>query len=93
LYIESTLKITTNTLSLDEFELSNHVKIYPNPSSDFIQISGLIKAVEYKLYDMTGKKISNGITSNNKNIDIQNLTEGLYFLKFENEPIMKFIKK
>ncbi|QRM89432.1 T9SS type A sorting domain-containing protein [Lacinutrix sp. WUR7] len=32
-------------------------------------------------------------TTNNKKIDIQNLTNGIYFLKFENGNTLKFIKQ
>ncbi|WP_335977678.1 T9SS type A sorting domain-containing protein [Gaetbulibacter jejuensis] len=72
---------------------SKNITIFPNPSSDFIQISGLTKTEKYILYNILGTKIRNGVISDNEKMDIQNLTKGLYFLKFENEHTIKFIKE
>jgi hypothetical protein len=72
---------------------TSNLTISPNPSSNFLQISGLTQAVKYKLYNLLGTQISNGIISDNDRIDIQSLTDGLYFLKFENGDAMKFIKE
>ncbi|WP_338732305.1 T9SS type A sorting domain-containing protein [Mangrovimonas cancribranchiae] len=93
-YLNATLRITTDTnLSINDLDLSDRIKIYPNPSSDFIQISGLNKSEKYNLYDIQGKKISNGIIPDNKKIEIRNLKNGLYFLQFENRGTIKLIKE
>ncbi len=82
------------TLSTNMFEFEqNKVKIFPNPSTDFIEISGLDKTTNYKLHDILGKEIKKGIISNNEIINIQNLTNGMYFLKFGNGNTIKFIKE
>lgn len=81
-------------LSINNFEVQkNKARIFPNPSSDFIKISGLDKTKKYELYDILGKEIKKGIISNNDIISIQNLTNGIYFLKFENSNTLKFIKE
>jgi hypothetical protein len=82
-----------NLLSSNDVDKVSFVKIYPNPSSDFIQVSGIIEEEKYKIFDIIGKEISNGIISNNKAVNIQNLTKGIYLLKFDNGNTIKFIKK
>ena len=83
---------SSNTLSIEDHSYQN-LNIYPNPSSNYIQISGLTKKVNYKLFNFLGKDINQGIISNNEKIDIQNLANGLYFLQINNEVTMKFIKE
>lgn len=64
--------------STEDFNLSN-VKIYPNPSSDFVSISLVDKELEkIELYTVLGKKI---VTEYTEKLDIQNLTQGVYLLK------------
>ncbi len=81
-----------NTLSIEDYTYQN-LNIYPNPSSSFVQISGLTKKVNYKLFNIFGKEINQGIISNNEKIDIKNLANGLYFLQINNEVTMKLIKE
>jgi len=81
-------------LSINDFEVQqNKAKIFPNPSSDFIQVIGLSKTGSYNLHNILGKRIKKGTISNNEQIDIQYLTNGIYFLKFENGNTIKFIKE
>lgn len=84
---------TDPSLSTDEFELNNDIKLFPNPSNKFIQISGLTNTENYRIYNVLGTEINNGIISNNEKFDVQNLTNGLYFLQFENGNTYKFIKE
>ncbi len=81
-------------LSIDDFVVTiNKIKLYPNPSREFIQLSGLTKSENYKIYNIIGSRIANGKISNNEKIEITNLTNGIYFLKFDNGNTLKFIKE
>jgi hypothetical protein len=84
---------TDQNLNTNEFELSTSIKIYPNPSSEFIKISGLTENQKYSIYNILGSEIKNGLISNNEQIDIRNFTKGLYFLKFKDEITIKFLKE
>lgn len=84
---------TDQSLSTSEFELKKNIKLFPNPSNDYIQILGLIGDEKYTLYNILGTEIQKGNISNNEQIDIRNLTNGLYFLKFGDENTIKFIKE
>jgi hypothetical protein len=80
-------------LSTTDFSIQETYKIYPNPTSDFIKISGLNNIENYTIYNVLGVEIKKGIVSNNEKIDIKNLTNGLYFLQFKIENTLKFIKE
>jgi len=81
------------TLGGNEIKIDTKVKLFPNPSNEFIQIFGLIKNESYKIYNILGVKIKSGNTLNNSKIDVKNLKNGIYFLKFKNKVAIKFTKE
>ena len=86
--------ISVIELSTQEFEnLNSKIKLFPNPSTEYIQLSNLTKTENYKIYNTIGTEIIKGAISNGEIIDIRILTTGLYFLKLENGNTIKFIKK
>ena len=73
---------------------NENVKLYPNPSNlGFIGVNGIKSMQDYIIYNSLGKETIIGKISENERIDIKNLTNGLYFLKFENRISLKFIKE
>ncbi len=65
----------------DELELSAIIKIYPNPSNDFLFIE-IQNNVEYQLIDMRGKLVDNGILYTGKNyLNTSKFESGNYVLK------------
>ena len=89
------VKYTIPTLSVEgDFAVNNgSIKIFPNPSTTYIQVSGLTKTEKYIVYNVLGVEISNGIVSENKKINLEKLSNGTYFLKISNYDIIKFIKE
>jgi len=87
------LIINDNTLSTNDFTTLKRIKIFPNPSSDFIKINGLNTVENYEIYNTIGQKVRIGTVVENEKIDIQNLTNGIYFLKLEKTNSIKFIKE
>lgn len=83
--------VTTATLGVDDV-IFNSVKIYPNPASDFITISGLKNRENFRVYDVLGTEIIKGEIIDNGEIAIKNFSNGIYFLKFDNGNTIKFIK-
>tara|TARA_R110001592_G_scaffold162584_2_gene395883 strand:- start:7013 stop:7879 length:867 start_codon:yes stop_codon:yes gene_type:complete len=81
----------SGSLSLDDFGKSN-IKIFPNPSSDFIQISGLNQTVDFKILDLLGKEIKKGTIHSDGKINIQDIAKGTYSLKLGNANGIKLIK-
>ena len=84
----------TSTLGVDDFiKTGATIKLFPNPSIDYIQISGLTKTEVYTIYNIIGAEVDNGNVINNEQINIEKLTNGVYFLKLKNSSSIKFIKK
>ena len=72
-------------LSIDEFNL-NELNIYPNP---VVTLLFLPTISEYMIYNQNGILVLSGMSNK---INVQNLHNGLYFIKYNNK-IAKFIKK
>ncbi len=73
----------------EELKLS----VFPNPSNDVIFITGLENKTSLIIYDINGKKVLE--TNIVENIDISNLSIGMYFVKIVSEDIIvvkKFFK-
>jgi hypothetical protein len=105
IFFDTNPPITTNTfnskfitlLGLNDFENGAFI-LYPNPTDSFVtiqlsnsneNISGLI------IYDLLGKSILNikNIDSNQKVIDVSNISKGVYLLQVETSEKTKTIKK
>lgn len=82
-----------STLSLDDFSTLNSIKLHPNPTSDFIQVSGLTTSENYSIFNVLGAKVSQGSISDNQSIDVRDFSDGMYFLRFDNGNTIKFLKK
>jgi hypothetical protein len=70
---------------LSAVEISeNKFSVYPNPSSDFINLKSLENNVEYmiSIFDIFGKEIINNL-KNPKQIEISSFVNGQYILKIE----------
>jgi hypothetical protein len=79
---------------------NNVIKAYPNPSNNFIKlefIRNINKDYSFQLMDLQGnnyskKVIHTRISENSVLINISNIPNGLYLIKYNNSTI-KFIKK
>jgi hypothetical protein len=81
------------TLGVDDIrDVQLSLKLFPNPSVNFIKISGLSEKANYIIYNLLGKEILRGKVLNEENIFIHDLSKGTYFIKVENAKAIKFIK-
>lgn len=85
--------INSSTLSIEEEQLNKNITLYPNPSNEFISISGLKAKENYTIFNILGAKIDSGSILNKENINIKNLTSGTYFLQIGKRKALTFIKK
>jgi hypothetical protein len=89
------LVFESSTLSINDFDFYSEKEVYlfPNPTSSYIELTGLKTQKNFKIYDFLGKVIKSGTVYNQEKIDIKEFTSGLYFLKLENGNTIKFIKE
>ncbi|OBQ56957.1 family 43 glycosylhydrolase [Tamlana sp. s12] len=57
--------------------------VYPNPSKSFLYIGNLKQSVNYKVYDLLGRHVSQGIVGPNQSVETTNFEEGQYVLMLE----------
>jgi len=85
----------SNTASTNEFE-NLKISMYPNPSSDFINISNdNLEIKNIQIFNLIGKKITEIKAQNNRviNIDISNFSKGIYLISVDNRASAKFVKQ
>ncbi|MBQ0152297.1 MAG: fibronectin type III domain-containing protein [Chryseobacterium sp.] len=73
----------------------NDIIIYPNPVSTILFVKNISKKAQYKIYNVAGQIVSNGILLNNQ-ISVANLSSGVYVIDIEDTKgnvQKKFIKE
>ena len=72
-------------LDIDDWEIINNLKIYPNPTKDLITLDGLIsEEVTIQVYTTTGSRIiSKNLFVNNGSVvfSLKNYPVGVYIVK------------
>lgn len=79
-------------LKLDEFTLKDKIQVYPNPSSTYFSISNLNQKKYIQLLDLNGRIILKDYIDSSVQINIENLSNGLYNINIEGEKTLKLIK-
>ncbi|MTE26163.1 T9SS type A sorting domain-containing protein [Winogradskyella ouciana] len=89
-----------STLGVDDFEEGSSLRLYPNPTSDVLNIEfkSVIADGTLEVFDILGKQVFvQSITSNNiSQIDVTNWESGLYLIKMSSEngeETKRFIKQ
>ncbi len=71
------------TSIIEQGEISN-LKVYPNPASEYFQISGADSGSEYKLINQQGQAVLSGFLSEEERIYTTEFSTGIYFLEIKN---------
>lgn len=80
-------------LSKGEFTIDTSVKIYPNPTNNFVKVDseGTIKSVQ--IFDIQGRLLQHSFVSENSVIlDVSDMPSGMYFVKVLTEKGIKVEK-
>lgn len=74
--------ITCPTLASEMFSISDRIKIYPNPVTNFVNVEFLdnIKIQKIIIVDLSGKTLIEKSEMTNE-FNLENLTTGIYFLQ------------
>lgn len=83
-----------SVLSVEDISnLDVKITVYPNPSSEYIQVSNINDNTEFELYSIIGKKLLSGTITQNKKINIAKFENGIYLIKLDGGNIVRFIKR
>ncbi len=87
----------SNIIEIQSDALLNAPYVYPNPASDFIIVSNIDTDVLIEIFDALGKKVyAQETNAESTEIDIKDLTRGIYFFsttkKDNTKSILKFVK-
>lgn len=89
-----------NNLSNKEVDAKAAFKIYPNPATDLVRVSGegISAGTDYVLLDINGRALQSGKgqQAGTLELDVKGLTAGIYFIRLANTQtgshIVKFVK-
>ncbi|PHR74153.1 MAG: hypothetical protein COA67_01960 [Lutibacter sp.] len=68
-----------NILSVDEYDISNEIQLFPNPTNNTITANSNLTIDKLEVYDVYGKLLTS--TEESKSIRIEHLASGMYFVK------------
>lgn len=84
---------SSNPTNIIEQSVEN-IMIYPNPVQNYLTIAGIEKSSNYQVIDITGKVVLLGkLYSSSNQISLEELVNGIYFLKIEGYKTQKLIVK
>ena len=71
-----------STLASKEFVQQNSIKVYPNPTYNFVKIEASHELKKLELFDILGKKVREySVRGTQKQINLEELSAGIYLLK------------
>jgi hypothetical protein len=87
--------VPTTFVSVDEYDLSAAMNMYPNPANDYVDVQlGVENAENITLMDMTGKIIqSQSMTNNRIRLDVNGLGAGVYLVTVQTQEGTKITKR
>ncbi len=68
------------TLGVDVQESFAGVRVYPNPASTLLFVSGIDAAADYRLFDLMGRLAKSGSVAPGTPIDMSGMPDGIYSL-------------
>lgn len=81
----------TNTTELEQAE--SEIKLFPNPSTDFLMIQNLEKPQNILIYNTSGQVVKQLQLNPNDQIDITILSFGMYIIRLEDGRSTTFVKQ
>lgn len=88
-------RITTTTLGVQESDLSNQIKVYPNPASKKIFIEGVKdKNTTVEIISFEGRKVlEQGKIESDNSVNISGIPAGVYFINLNSGNEKSYSKK
>ncbi|SEF99449.1 Por secretion system C-terminal sorting domain-containing protein [Halpernia humi] len=83
------------TLAVNESTKNNAIEVYPNPTSNILNITNNSENASYSVYNVIGQMVAKGKVVDHK-VNVSNLEKGVYIISIDNKNTtekVKFIKK
>lgn len=90
-----TVTVSPAGIMADLDENEDALRIYPNPTTDFIWVKNASNNANYRIFDLAGREILSGNIQQQK-IDVSAIATGQYIIQFMNgssAEVMTFVKK
>ena len=84
-FLDTKFKYDPNFTSISEPENTGLIRIYPNPATDYITISGELRDASIRITDVNGRLVRNLKQPENNYISLSGLQDGIYFVNIYNE--------
>lgn len=68
-------------IGIKDYQSAFEVKIYPNPTSKYLNIDAVLENYEILIYNSVGQEILNTLGTGHTRIDVSNFKTGLYFVR------------
>ena len=69
-------------------EMQSQILIYPNPSEDFITISGIKSKCEISIRSLKGDLLYTALITDNSKIDLSSIEAGVYFIELKEDNLI-----
>lgn len=76
--------VWNNTLANESFVTTESIKVFPNPTTDYLMVSGVNGNATVGIYSLTGQKVLEQKFDQQVRLNI-NLAKGIYFVKVNND--------
>ena len=85
-YLNASDSVYINVLSVTGTSVLQNptINVYPNPVVNTLYVTNAQGEITYSIFDLTGKVVISGKTNNNQ-IDIPSLAQGIYTIKISNK--------
>ncbi|MEI7594575.1 MAG: T9SS type A sorting domain-containing protein [Bacteroidota bacterium] len=82
----------SSTVSIDAFSATN-LSVYPNPANSVLNIANMAVNSNVTMMNSLGQLVYSAVASDNLSINTQNLTDGVYFVRVNNQVVKVIISK
>jgi subtilisin family serine protease len=78
------VSLALNTVSIKQIGTNNHWELFPNPTNEYLTLIAKDyweNNLKYIVYNLQNQVVMNGNLDNNHQIEVSNLSSGIYFIK------------
>lgn len=79
------IELQNSTVSVSSVNLNNNVSVFPNPAKDVLNIKNAGKDAIITIMNSLGQVVYTTVATDKATIDTKNLSEGIYFVRVNNQ--------